>query len=68
MRTWEFRIIIEEGLDEFWEGYTPVYDKQTETPRGYATCEEVEDLLRSALESMGIEADVKLTKMINDDD
>lgn len=69
MRSWEFRIVIEEGHDEFWEGRADS-DVTAEDARGYATCEEVQELLEYALDGIGIfedQREVKLTRMLNDD-
>lgn len=52
MRKWTFELIIKEGSDEFWEGYGAcIEDSEGKSPgpRGYASCEEVEDLVKEAL-------------------
>tara|TARA_Y100000034_G_scaffold34222_1_gene41932 strand:- start:10319 stop:10504 length:186 start_codon:yes stop_codon:yes gene_type:complete len=40
MRKYTFELVINEGSDEFWEGYNP----ETGKYRGYATCEEIQAL------------------------
>jgi len=44
MRTYTFELVVNEGGDEFWEGL-----QQDGSHRGYATCEEVEELVRDLL-------------------
>lgn len=55
MRTYTFELIIDEANDEFWEGL-----QEDGTYRGYATCEEVEKLVKDAIENSYI-YDYKLT-------
>jgi hypothetical protein len=70
MRVWTFNIEIYEGNDEFWEGHH--YDG-TE-PRGYATTEEVEELIKDCLGTAGLlcndtyrDYTIKCVKFTNED-
>ena len=67
MRKWTFELVIKEGNDEFWEGYGAcIEDSEGKAPgpRGFATCEEVENLVRCALDAYtmdGVAGDYELT-------
>ena len=65
MRKWTFDVVITEGSDSFWEGNDGSY----KTPRGYATCEEVEELLITALNEYLYDHTYKVTirKMENNE-
>lgn len=48
-RTYTFKVTIREGSDSFWEGM-----QQDGTYRGYATQDEVQELLQQALDEFPI--------------
>lgn len=48
-RTYTFKVTIREGNDSFWEGM-----QEDGTYRGYATKEEVQELLQEALDEYPI--------------
>lgn len=58
MRRYEFKVVIFEGSDEFWESI-----------KGKSGCDEVKDLVLDALGSMGFEVgddlEVELTSFTN---
>jgi hypothetical protein len=61
MRTWTFEVTIQQGDDEFWEGYTDETYAGTAPPRGYATNEEVTELVKQALNFIHTDFEVELT-------
>lgn len=69
MRKYYFELVINEGDDEFWEGYGAMDNEGKGSVRGYATCEEVEELVSDALKISYIyDFDLILRKYTNDQD